>query len=117
MATVANHQATVYGYAPTIRGVALDPRLAEIVEALRDLIAERRTTQAEVERRARLPKRYLTRLFGGGVGFYVVHIFRILEAIDVEPQAFWLRLAGQSTTPEIERRLAALEAAQRAAKQ
>lgn len=60
-----------------------------------------------------MPKRYLTRLFGGEVRLQVAHVYDVLEAAEIEPQALFLRLAGQSTTADIERRLAALEKAVR----
>ena len=84
-----------------------------MVETLRDLFAERRLTQAEVERRAGYPKRYLTRLFGGEVRLQVAHVYDMLEAAGIEPQMLYLRLAGQGSMADIERRLEALERAAR----
>ena len=60
-----------------------------------------------------MPRRYLTRLFGGEVRLQMAHVYDVLHAAGIEPQVFYRRLAGQSTTSDIERRLTENEAALR----
>jgi transcriptional regulator with XRE-family HTH domain len=91
----------------------LDSRLTPLVEALRDVLAEKRISQAEVERRAKMPERYLSKLLNGHVRLTMEHVLDVLDAAGVEPHEFFLRLAGHTTSADIERRVAALEAALR----
>lgn len=109
----AEHPVLSYGYGHSLPPVALDKRLVPVAEALRDLLAERRLPQAEIERRAGWARRYLSRILNGHVDMKLSHVLDVLDAAQIEHKALWCRLCDVKSDPEIERRIAALEAAAR----
>lgn len=68
----------VYGHGHNILTVPLDPRFTALVEALKDELADRRLTQADVERRLGWAPRYLSKILRGHVGLSVAHLYDVL---------------------------------------
>lgn len=91
----------------------LDPRLKPLVELVRALIRETGWTQKGLDAALGWWPGQTSQLFNGHADFKLSQLYDLLGAMGVDPQTFYLRLAGQSTTPDIERRVAALEAALR----
>lgn len=79
-------------------GERLDPSIAPIIAALRDLMRDKHVTQAAVEERAGLPKKYLSRLLNGHVDMKLVHLMAVLAAAEIAPAELFSRLAGVSTS-------------------
>ncbi len=94
-----------------MRPVAKDPRKAPIAKAFKALLAEHDLTAAEVERRLKWSKRYLSRILNGDVEMKMTHVLDALDAAGIEPRELWCRLCEQATDSEIQRRVAALKAA------
>lgn len=73
----------------------LDKRLEPFMEELRDLLYEKRASQAHVERAAGMPSKYLSKLLGGAVEMKLVHLYDVLDVVEVDPEEFFARLAHQ----------------------
>lgn len=89
----------------------LDTRLRPLVELLRAMLRERGATQKGLDASLGWWPGQTSQLFNGHADFKLTQLYDILEAAGIEPQTFFLRVAGQTTTPDIERRLAEHEAA------
>lgn len=74
-----------------------DPTIAPIIATLRELMRDKRVTQAAVEQRAGLPKKYLSRLLNGHVDMKLIHLMAVLTAAEIAPAELFSRLAGVST--------------------
>ena len=85
-------------------GAVLDPRLEPIADALRECFRLHDVSQAEVERRAGWPERYVSRLLRGKVRLTFAHLFTILDAVGVDPGEFFLSAYPRSA-PALLRKL------------
>lgn len=84
----------------------LDPRLKPLVVVVRTLIRETGWTQKGLDAALGWWSGQTSQLFNGHADFKLSQLYDLLDAMGVEPQTFFLRVGGQSTTPGIERQLA-----------
>lgn len=101
------------GYAHTINGMAIDPRVKPLADRLVEALGDKGVSQAEVERRLGWSKRHLSKILNGRIKLRVDHVYDILEAADFDANEFFLRVAGQRAAGALERRVSELEAAVR----
>lgn len=76
----------------TSRSQDVRNEVERIRQALRDEVARRRPSHAEIERAAGLREGELSGILAGEVELGVAHLFRILRAAGVPPQQFFLSL-------------------------
>lgn len=60
-----------------------------ILQRLKLLIHLSKPTQQETERRAGMSRGYLSQILGGNVELKLQHLFRVLEALAIEPREFF----------------------------
>lgn len=75
---------------------------SEISDRIRDLLHERRITQAQLEGMMDLPPRYISKILRGAVKMKADTLFSILEALEVPPVEFFADEISDQQLPEAE---------------
>lgn len=84
----------------------MKPQTAELAKVLKTIIHTLGLSLREVERRLKLSRGYLTRLFAGEMDLKVDHVVEIAEAIGIPPEEIF-QLAypqtGREASPQVAR--------------